>query len=76
MQAPVPPITCYGSEVQLGVFTDLDNAKHLQTKLAQQGIPSHTETRVQIGPFKSRTEAERAKEKLKSLGMSAVVLGK
>lgn len=63
-------------EVQLGVFTDIDNAKQLQTKLTQHGIPSHTETRVQIGPFKSRAEADRAKEKLKALGLSSVVLGK
>jgi DedD protein len=63
-------------EVQLGVFTDIDNAKQLQAKLAQHGIPSHTETRVQIGPFKSRVEADRAREKLKSLGITAVILGK
>ncbi|OAJ71652.1 hypothetical protein A7976_09135 [Methylobacillus sp. MM3] len=63
-------------EVQLGVFTDIDNAKQLQAKLAQQGIPSHTETRVQIGPFKSRAEADRAREKLKALGVTAVILGK
>lgn len=76
-QPPHPlPSAPKSFEVQLGVFTDLDNAKHLQTKLAQQGIPSHTETRVQIGPFKSRMEAERAKAKLKALGISAVVLGK
>jgi len=63
-------------EVQLGVFTDIDNAKQLQARLAQHGIPSHTETRVQIGPFKSRDEADRAREKLKALGVSAVILGK
>lgn len=63
-------------EVQLGVFTDIDNARQLQSRLAQHGIPSHTETRVQIGPFKSRAEADRAKEKLKSLGITAVILGK
>lgn len=77
IQSPQPlPSAPKSFEVQLGVFTDLDNAKQLQTKLAQQGIPSHTETRVQIGPFKSRMEAERAKVKLKALGISAVVLGK
>lgn len=77
IQSPQPlPSAPKSFEVQLGVFTDLDNAKQLQTKLAQQGIPSHTETRVQIGPFKSRMEAERAKIKLKALGISAVVLGK
>jgi len=61
--------------VQLGVFTDIDNAKQLQSKLAEHGIPSHTETRVQIGPFKSREEADRAREKLKKLGIAAVIRG-
>lgn len=72
---PVAPLP-KAFEVQLGVFTDIDNAKQLQSRLAQHGIPSHTETRVQIGPFKSRAEADRAREKLKSLGITAVILGK
>lgn len=63
-------------EVQLGVFTDMENAKQLQTKLAEHGIPSHTETRVQIGPFKNRVEADQARAKLKALGISSVVVGK
>jgi DedD protein len=71
-----PALAPKAFEVQLGVFTDIDNAKQLQAKLAQHGIPSHTETRVQIGPFKSRVEADRAREKLKSLGITAVILGK
>lgn len=77
MQTPTPVAPAPKAfEVQLGVFTDIDNAKQLQSKLAQHGIPSHTETRVQIGPFKSRAEADRAREKLKSLGITAVILGK
>ncbi len=63
-------------EVQLGVFTDMENAKQLQAKLTRQGIPSHTETKVQIGPFKNRAEADRAREKLGALGITAVVIGK
>lgn len=63
-------------EVQLGVFTDMENAKQLQSKLAEHGIPSHTETRVQIGPFKSRAEADQARAKLKALGISSVIIGK
>lgn len=62
-----------GFEVQLGVFSDMENAKQLQAKLAEHGIPSHTETRVQIGPFKTRAEAEQAKEKLKTLGITGVI---
>lgn len=66
-------ITPKGFEVQLGVFSDMENAKQLQAKLAENGIPSHTETRVQIGPFKTRAEADQAKEKLKTLGISSVI---
>lgn len=77
LQSPPPkPLAPKVFEVQLGVFTDIDNAKQLQTKLAEHGIPSHTETRVQVGPFKTREEADRAREKLKKLGIGAVVLGK
>ena len=69
------PLAAKSFDVQLGVFTDIENAKQLQAKLAHHGIPSHTETRVQIGPFKSREEADRAREKLNKLGISAVVRG-
>lgn len=63
-------------EVQLGVFSDMENAKQLQAKLAENGIPSHTETRVQIGPFKTRAEADQARAKLKALGISSVIAPK
>lgn len=61
-------------DVQVGVFTDMENAKQLQTKLAEHGIPSHTETKLQVGPFATKTEADAAKEKLKALGIGAVVV--
>jgi DedD protein len=61
-------------EVQVGVFTDMENAKQLQAKLAEHGIPSHTETKLQVGPFATRAEAEAAREKLKALGIGAVVV--
>lgn len=61
-------------DVQVGVFTDMDNAKQLQAKLAEHGIPSHTETRLQVGPFNTKAEADAAKEKLKSLGIGSVVV--
>lgn len=61
-------------EVQVGVFTDMDNAKQLQAKLAEHGIPSHTETKLQIGPFASKAEADAAQVKLKALGMGAVIV--
>lgn len=59
--------------VQAGVFSNMDNARHLQEQLARHGINSTTETRVHIGPFESRQEAQRAAEQLKALGVGAVV---
>jgi len=61
-------------EVQVGVFTDMENAKQLQAKLAEHGIPSHTETKLQVGPFANKAEADAAQVKLKALGMGAVIV--
>lgn len=61
-------------DVQVGVFTDMENAKQLQTKLAEHGIPSHTETKLQVGPFNTKAEADAAREKLRNLGIGSVVV--
>ena len=64
--------------VPLGTFSNPDNAKQVQDKAASAGIKSYTEslkspqgehTRVRAGPFKSRDAAEKARDKLKSLGL-------
>lgn len=69
--------------VQLGVFSSAANAKQLQAKLSAQKIPSYVETlkvstgsktRVRAGPFASRVEAEKARDKLKSMGINGVVM--
>jgi len=63
---------------QLGVFANPDNAKQVRDRAASAGIKSYTEqvtgqqgeqTRVRAGPFASRGAAEKARDKLKSLGM-------
>jgi DedD protein len=63
---------------QLGVFTNPDNAKQVRDRAASAGVRSYTEqlkgqqgdqTRVRAGPFPSRGAAEKARDKLKSLGM-------
>jgi DedD protein len=63
---------------QLGVFVNPDNAKQVQDRAASAGIKSYTEqvkgqqgeqTRVRAGPFASRSAAEKARDKLKSLGL-------
>jgi DedD protein len=63
---------------QLGVFANPDNAKLVRDRAASAGIKSYTEqvmgqqgeqTRVRAGPFPSRSAAEKARDKLKSLGL-------
>ncbi|MFZ2854253.1 MAG: SPOR domain-containing protein [Rhodocyclaceae bacterium] len=63
-----------GYALQAGVFSDVRRAEELHAKLTLNGIPSTLEARVQVGPFKTREEAELAREKMKVLGIDAVLL--
>ena len=63
---------------QLGVFANPDNAKQVRDRATSAGIKSYTEqvkgqqgeqTRVRAGPFSSRGAAEKARDKLKALGL-------
>lgn len=67
-----PPVKGYA--VQLGVFSNPANATQMQEKLAQHGIKSYTETKLNVGPFQNKAEAEEALAKLRGLGISAVVV--
>lgn len=67
-----------GYVVQIGVFANPDNAKQAQDKAAAGGFSTYTEklqskegeqTRVRAGPFGTRESAEKAREKLKALGV-------
>jgi DedD protein len=64
--------------VPLGAFANPDNAKQVRDRAASAGVKSYTEqvknqqgeqTRVRAGPFASRSAAEKARDKLKSLGL-------
>jgi DedD protein len=64
--------------VPLGAFTNSDNAKQVQDKAASAGVKSYAErvrlpqgeqTRVRAGPFSSRAAAEKARDRLKALGL-------
>lgn len=72
--APAPPRLFSGYAVQAGVFADPRRAEELQARLAQEGIPATIEARVQIGPFKTRAEADAARAKLTALGIESVLL--
>lgn len=74
--APVPSSqpSAKGYAVQLGVFSNPANATQMQEKLAQHGIKSYTETKLNVGPFQNKAEAEAALTKLRGLGISAVIV--
>lgn len=59
--------------VQIGVFTNLAHAQQLVERLNKQGIHAYTETRVHVGPFATREEAEKAQATLKKLGVSGLI---
>jgi DedD protein len=63
-----------GFLLQAGVFTSPQRAEELHAKLTLSGVPSTLETRVQVGPFKTRQEAEAAQEKLKQLGVETLLV--
>ena len=63
-----------GFLLQAGVFTSQERAEELHARLTLSGVPSTLETRVQVGPFKTRQEAEAAQEKLRELGIGTVLL--
>lgn len=73
---PIPPTPAPGERgfiLQLGVFSNPDNAKQLVQRLNREGIRAFSETRVQVGPFQSREEAEKARIALERLGFRAVI---
>lgn len=64
--------------VQVGAFGEPTKAASLSGDLNKRGFTSYTEragpvTRVRVGPFASKEEADRAAERLRALNMSAVV---
>jgi DedD protein len=79
--APLPPAVLpppiqpsgKGYIVQLGVFSNPDNAREMVEKLNKQGVRAHLEARVQIGPFLNRQEAEKAQAEMRKLGYNALV---
>jgi hypothetical protein len=61
-----------GYTFQAGVFVDQQRAEDVYAKLVLEGIPATLETRVLVGPFKNRNEAESARAKMKALGIDAL----
>jgi DedD protein len=74
-QPATPPASAGGTSfvVQLGVFSNPDNARELVEKLRKQGVRAHLEARVQLGPYLNRAEAEKARLEMRKLGYNALL---
>lgn len=68
-----------GYIIPLGAYANPENARQVRDKAAAAGFESYSEkvqgpkgeqTRVRAGPFQSKAAAEKAREKLKSLGLT------
>jgi DedD protein len=71
--------------VQVAALSDAGKAKQMQESIAAAGVKAYTEvvpivkgqvTRVRAGPFASRDEAEKVREKLKGMGLNGNVVAK
>jgi DedD protein len=69
--------------VQVGAFAETDAAQTARLKLERAGLKTYTHvaqtpegkrTRVRLGPFATRAEAEKAAAKAKGLGLAAAIL--
>ncbi len=74
VQPPVVSRLFSGFILQAGVFSSAQRAEELHARLTLSGVPSTLETRVQVGPFRTRQEAEAAQAKLKELGVETILV--
>ena len=70
--------------VQFGAFTDSAHAHEARVQVEKTGLktyaqiaetPSGKKFRVRVGPFDNRSDAEKAAEKIKKIGLPAAILG-
>ncbi len=69
--------------VQVGAYSDAASVRSVRQKIERAGLKTYTQvaktsdgnrTRVRLGPFNSRAEADRAAQKIKSLGLTPSIL--
>jgi len=83
--AQAPAAATEAWEVQLGAYAETGRVKNLLAKLKELGLPAYTEnvqtpngprTRVRAGPFPSREAAEKARARIKTIGVDGPVAKK
>ena len=69
--------------VQVGAFADATKANEVRSKLERSGLKTYTQTvdtkdgkrtRVRVGPYEQRGDADKAAARIKGLGLAASVL--
>ncbi|MEO7728551.1 MAG: SPOR domain-containing protein [Burkholderiales bacterium] len=74
-----------GYVVQVAALNDADKARQMRDQITAAGVKAYTEvvptakgnvTRVRAGPFTARGDADKARDKLKALGLSGNVIPK
>jgi DedD protein len=82
-EAPKSADAAVRSVVQVGAYADLAKAREVRNKLESAGIKTYTQdvetkegkrTRVRVGPFPTKEEADKAAEKIRKLNLQATVL--
>ena len=77
------PVTEGRFVVQVGAFADAARAKEARTKLERAGMKTYTQvvetkdgqrTRVRVGPFTDKNDADRVASKIKALDLPAAIL--
>lgn len=63
-----------GPHLQAGIFASTANAEEMKKKLEAEGYPAYLETRVHVGPFPNRKDADKAREKLKAQGTATLFI--
>jgi DedD protein len=78
-----PEATAARFIVQVGAFADVDKARDVRVKVEKAGLKTYTHvaqtkegprTRVRVGPFDSKAEANQAAERIKALDLPAAIL--
>lgn len=69
--------------MQIGAFAEVPRAREARLKVEAAGIKTYTQVvetkdgrriRVRVGPFAGKSEADKAAETIRKLGLSAAIL--